>query len=432
MLKYSEIYKLAVPSIVANITTPLLSLVDTAIAGHLGSATYLAAIAVGGSIFNMIYFLFAFLRMGTSGRTAQAFGAENRTEVNKVLCRGIITAIVFAFLIIALQYPVSKIGLSIIDPDKETETMANIYFSILVYGAPAVLVNNCIYGWLIGIQRAKDTMVISICVNTVNIAVSIILVYIFGLGIEGIAYGTLTAQWTGALTGVYYIRRNGFRPVNKKILLAPYISKGQNVNIYIFLRTLCLVAVTVWFTRAGAAQGSVMLAVNSLLMQYFIIFSYFMDGFAYAGEALAGKFAGAGDNCNLKITISKLLKIGSAVAAFFTILYFFAGDISISLLSDDFEVREMAKDYRYWILTIPFAGFCAFVMDGIFVGITHTREMLESLIYAGLVFYLCWVFATPVIGNHGLWLAFVLYLITRGVFLLYKIRKVKVILYAKP
>lgn len=419
MITYRHILSLAIPSIIANITTPLLSLADTAIAGHLGDATYLAAIAVGGSMFNMIYFLFAFLRMGTSGRTAQAFGAGDVAEQSRVLARSLLTAAVFSTVIIALHPIIGKAGMAVLDPDAETEARALTYFNILIFGAPAVLMNYSIYGWLIGMQRSKDTMVISLCVNIINICVSCFLVYVLGTGIEGIATGTLAAQWAGALAGYFYIRRNGFRMPPSNGFFAPYKleKRHSSVNIDIFLRTLCLVGVTVWFTRTGASQGAVMLAVNSLLMQFFVLFSYFMDGFAFAGEALAGRFLGSGEYRLLRETVSKLVRLGAVVAALFTLGYLILGDTALGLLTDDVRVRSVAADYRIWILTIPFAGFMAFMMDGVFVGMTRTRHMLESLIIAAAVFFGVLRFAPASLGNNSLWLAFTLYLLARGIFL---------------
>lgn len=420
-----EIFRLAVPSIIANITTPLLSLVDTAIAGHLGSATDLAAIAVGGSMFNMIYFLFAFLRMGTSGRTAQAFGAQNKAETDRVLGRSLFTAAVFSVAILFLHSYIGKAAMLILDPDPVTESKALLYFRILIFGAPAVLSNYAFYGWLIGMQRSKDTMIISIIVNITNIAVSYTLVYGFDMGISGIATGTLTAQWTGAILGWYIVRKNGFRLPASKGFFAPYLleKKNKNVNIDIFLRTLCLVGVTVWFTRSGATQGAVMLAVNSLLMQFFIIFSYFMDGFAFAGEALAGKSVGAGDQQGLRTTVSKLLKTGALTAAIFTVSYLFAGDYALNILSDNTEVINRAADYRFWVLAIPFSGFMAFIMDGVFIGMTETRNMLMSLVISAIFFFTILFLTKSSLGNHALWLAFIIYLIVRGIYLYFIYRR---------
>jgi len=418
-LRYRYILNLAIPSIVANITTPLLSLVDTAIAGHLGSAAYLAAIAVGSSMFNMIYFLFAFLRMGTSGRTAQAFGANNRSEENRVLGRSIFTAMTISVVILIFHAQLWTVGMYVLDPDVETESMARTYYMILIYGAPAVLVNYSFYGWLIGMQRSRDTMIISIVVNVVNIAFSYAFVYVFNFGIEGIALGTLTAQWTGAVIGWVMVRKNGFEIPPARGFFAGYAIEGQdkNVNVDIFLRTMCLVCVTVWFTRIGASQGALMLAVNSLLMQFFIVFSYFMDGFAFAGEALAGKYVGARNPKGLRQTVAKLLNIGAVMALLFTIGYLLFGNSAIYLLSGDMEVCDAASDYRLWSLAIPVAGFVAFVMDGVFIGMTRTRHLLFSLVAGGIVFFSVLGSAEHTMGNNALWLAFILYLATRGAYL---------------
>lgn len=410
------ILALALPAIVTNITTPLLSLVDVAITGHMGGAAYIGAIAVGGSMFNMLYWLFGFLRMGTSGLTAQAFGAADGDASGRLLFQSLLVALAGGLLLCAVSVPVCEAALRFMEVGGVTQSLARSYFMLLIWGAPAVLANFAISGWLLGMQNSAATMWISLVINLVNIGASCALVYLAGMGIEGVAAGTLIAQWTGCLLGLAIIFRRYHPPVPalRRLVSGGDLRRFFSVNADIFLRTLCLVAVTVWFTRAGSRQGSEMLAVNALLMQFFTLFSYFMDGFAFAGEALTGRYIGARDPASLRRSVRALLLWGGAMAALFTLLYTAGGELLLRLLSDDLGVITAARDFMPWVLTIPAAGFMAFTYDGIFVGATATRSMLLSMAVASALFFIVCSIALPRMGNHGLWLAFILYLAARG------------------
>lgn len=412
-----SILALAVPAIVANITTPLLSLVDIAIVGHLGSAAFVGAIAVGGTMFNMLYWLFGFLRFGTSGLTAQAVGRNDSADRQLTGLRSLLIGATFGLLLILLSRPIATLALDIMDPDAPTRAMAALYFSTLIWGAPAVLMQYALTGWFVGSQNTRLPMIISLVINLVNILASLLLVYGLNLGIRGVALGTLIAQWTGCLLALFLAR---LRPAPlADILRADCLRRFFSVNISIFLRTLCLIAVTVWFTRAGARQGEVMLAVNTLLLQLFTLFSYFMDGFAFAAEALCGKFFGAGDRAGLRRCIRRFMLWGGAVAIVFTAIYAIGGEGFLCLLTDDGIVLDAAREFRLWGIAIPLAGFMAFTWDGIIIGLTRTRLMLVSMAAATALFFLLWALLSPLLGNHALWLAFVAYLLTRGLLLAY-------------
>lgn len=410
-----DILNIAVPSIVANITTPLLGLVDMAIVGHMGSAVYMAAIALGGTMFSMIYWVFAFLRMGTSGMTAQAVGAGDVAQRDASLFRAMSVAMGMGLLLIVLQLPLCGMMLHFFGGEDEAAVMAARYFDVLIYGAPATLGLYVVNGWMIGVQNSRLTMWTSLIINVVNIGASLTLVYLLHLGIEGVASGTLIAQWTGFVAGCLMIRR--YRPrlgSSGGLFERDKLRRFFSVNTDIFLRTLCLVAVTVWFTRAGARQGDVILSVNALLMQLFILFSYMMDGFAFAGEALVGKLTGAGDVMQKRAMVRRLFVIGGAVSLTFTLAYAIFGDDILGLLSSDASVIEMSRDYMLWGVTIPLAGVSAFIWDGVFIGETRTRQMLLSMGVAMVVFFAVYFTLYPLWGNHALWLAFILYLAVRG------------------
>lgn len=422
-----EILSLAIPSIITNITTPLLALMDVAIVGHMGDAAYIAAIAVGGTIFNMIYWLFAFLRMGTSGMSAQAHGAADNKELDLVLMRGISVSIVASVTIILASPLISRLAFILMDVDPQVRVLADTYFSILIWGAPAVLCTYTMSGWSLGRKNPQAPMWVSFIINIGNIAVSLVLVYVFGLRIEGVAIGTLVAQWLGALAFVAIIVRKyhpGLTSPNQ-IFRHGALRRFFSVNIDIFLRTCCLIAVTVWFTRVGSAQGTVTLAVNTLLMQFFVLFSYFMDGFAFAGEAICGNCLGASDRKRLDAGIHALLIWGMWVAVIFTILYFLCGEWIMHLLSGDENVIASSREYLHWVVLIPLTGFLAFTWDGVYIGITRTHEMLLSMAVSTALYFILFFTLYPIMGNHGLWIAFLFYLFSRGIVLQIAIKNVK-------
>ena len=421
-----EIGAIALPAIISNITTPLLAMVDVAIVGHIGSAVYIAAVAIGSSIFNMLYWLFGFLRMGASGMTAQAYGAADNRLIATILHRSLAVGLLIGLLLIAISSPVCSLMLGFMDADAETIPAARSYFLIAISGAPATLGSYALSGWFIGMQDSRSPMWMSLVTNVVNIIVSLTAVFGFGMRIEGIAVGSAVAQWTGFIFGLIVALRR-YRPARPDfgaIVEWSGLKRFFSVNADIFLRTLCLVAVTVWFTRSGSVQGTEILAANTLLLQLFLFFSYFMDGFAFSGEALAGKYLGQGDRSSLARLISALTRIGVVMALAFGAVYFIFGPEILSLLTDDTKVLGISNSYLLWAVAVPLAGTYAFIWDGLLIGLTRTRLMLLSMLVATAVFFSVCAVARPVMGNHGLWLAFVIYLAIRGIVerLLYRFR----------
>lgn len=411
-----EIAAIALPAIISNLTTPILSLVDVAISGHIGNAVYIAAIALGGTVFNMLYWLFGFLRMGTSGLTAQAYGANDTSTQAKVLYRALLIGMLTGIALIALSHPVGTVVLNFMDADDATAALARNYFNICIWGAPAVMISYALAGWFLGMQDSKAAMWMSIITNIVNIAVSLTLVFGFDMSLRGVAFGTMSAQWVGALFGLIVVALR-YRPAFHKLkVLLEYKSLlfFFKINTDIFLRTCCLVAVTVWFTHAGALQGAQYLAANALLLQFFMIFSYFMDGFAFAGEALSGKYLGAGDNDGLKTVVNQLFKIGRFTSLIFTFLYFVLGDYFLELLASDQSVVATAIDYIAWAVLVPVFSYKAFIWDGILIGMVRPRIMLIAMAVSLVVFFVLYFIMLPHWGNNALWLAFLAYLFTRG------------------
>lgn len=424
-----EILKIAVPSIISNITVPLLGLVDTAIVGHLGAAAYIGAIAVGGMLFSMIYWIFGFLRMGTGGLTAQAFGRNDKAECMRTLLRSTIVSLIIAVALITLQLPIRMFAFLLIDASEEVRLYASTYFHICIWGAPAALGLYSFTGWFIGMQNSRFPMIIAISQNIINIAASLAFVFGMGMKVEGVALGTLIAQYSGLIMAILLWNRK-YSYLNKNIDLGKALDRVAmlrffKVNRDIFLRTLCLVAVTVFFTSTGAAYGDIVLAVNTLMMQLFTLFSYIMDGFAYAGEALVGKHIGAQNQVALNDTMRKLYVWGIGMATLFTLLYLLGGKGFLALLTDDVQVIEASGKYFYWAVAIPIASFLAFLLDGFCVGATATNLMLRAMFTAALTFFIVYFALRSQLGNHALWLAFISYLAVRGIVQTISFKKVK-------
>ena len=414
-----QILQIALPSIVSNITVPLLGMIDVAIVGHMGSPVYIGAVAVGSMIFNLVYWLFGFLRMGSSGLTAQALGRRDFAEITRLLVRSVSIAFGIALLMIVFQEPLKWLMFWLISPTTDVAPFASTYFNIVIWGAPASLALFSLMGWYIGMQNTRIPMLISIMQNVVNILASLTLVYGLGMKIEGVALGTVIAQYAGLLMALGLLVHRYGRLRRYLVLKGTFVRQAMgrffNVNRDIFLRTLCLVAVNLFFTSAGARQGAVILSVNTVLIQLYLFFSYFMDGFAYAGEALGGKTYGAHNTTAFREILRRLWMWMLVVTTAYTLLYVVGGQGIIALLTDDPQVLDASREYLWWAWLIPAAGCVAFIWDGIFIGITATRGMLVSSFCSAIVFFATYLSTVGAIGNHGLWLAQVVYLAMRGI-----------------
>lgn len=413
-----EILRISIPSIVTNITVPLLGMVDVAIVGHIGNASYIAAIALATMVFNLIYWNFGFLRAGTSGLTAQAYGAGDKTEYLNVLVRGEAIALVAAALVILCQWPIGWLCRRLIDSSPETLDLMLTYFYIRIWAAPATISLFVLKGWFLGMQNAHSPMWIATLLNVVNILCSLLFVYVFDAGIAGVAWGTVVAQYSGLLLAVaIWIRRYGHLWKDIQWRAALHLRKMVRffkVNADIFLRSLCFIAVFTFIPYISAHFGEEILAANTLLMQLFTLTSYVMDGFAYAGESLVGKYVGACDAGRLRRVIRLLLWWGVGLAVFFTLLFLFGGEWILRILSNDETVIRTAMRYMAWAYIVPFAGFAAFIYDGIYIGATASAAMRNVMFVATAVFFAVYCAFVARWGNHALWLAFILFLVFRG------------------
>ena len=425
---HKEILSLAIPSIVTNITVPLLGLVDVAIVGHMGDASYIGAIAVGTMMMNVICWLFGFLRMGTSGMTSQAYGRGDSKEAATILFQAIALGAAIGILFVLFQPLLLRLFLFFMRPSDEIRAFASVYFHVCVFGLPAALVMYGLTGWFIGMQDTRTPMTVSIFQNIVNIMTSLLLVYVFGMKVEGVALGTLTAQYSGLLLALYILRRkyaSHYQLLFLQFTLKPgdyssfsykhTLNRFFRVNRDIFLRTLFLVAVNAAFTSVGSRQGDVILAVNTLLFQFFTLYSYIMDGFAYAGEAICGKYYGAGNAPSFHACIRRLFAWGVIMTVVYTAAYYFGANDILHVLSNEQTVIEASEPYLLWVALIPVAGMGAFIWDGVFIGITDSRGMLLSCFVAAIVFAIMLSLFFTTMGNHALWLALLSYLLARGV-----------------
>ena len=416
-----SILKIAVPAILSNVIVPLLGLVDLTIAGHIGDAVTIGAVSVGATMFSLTYWNFGFLRMGTSGLTAQAYGARDRRQMSVMLFRSVALALLLGIAIVALQSPIRWLLLAAISPSEAVHTHASQYFSIIIWGAPATLATMSLTGWFIGMQNSTYPLAVSMVVNVVNIVCSLCFVFAMRLGFIGIPLGRLAAEWCGFILSAFFAARMmrketlGYAPRINEMLHG--LGRFFSVNRDIFLRSLCVMAVMLFFTATGARSGNMTLAVNALFMQLYLLYSHFMDGFAYAGEALVGKYAGAADKHSLRRCVSHLFAWGWSLAAIFAFAYGVFNHEVMSLFSDKPEVVAFAAAYRWWIALAPIAGMAAFIWDGVFVGLTATRQMLLSLAGATAVYFAIYFLFPLADANDCLWTAFLAYLAVRGVIL---------------
>lgn len=426
-----NILKLAIPNIITNITVPLLGMVDTAIVGHITASSsgedYIGAIAIGSMIFNIIYWNFGFLRMGTSGFTAQAYGADDKKEQMSILLRACTIALVAALALIVLQKPIGLLTEAFVENKNHALDLALEYFFIRIWAAPATLGMYALKGWFIGMQDSKTPMWISILINVLNIVFSYVFAIGLSMNIKGVALGTVIAQWGGLVVSVsiWFVKYGSLRIFAdwKEALQRSKMILFFKVNADIYLRTICLIAVTTYFTVASSSMPYPLLAVNTLLMQLFTLFSYFMDGFAYASESLCGRFKGANDRVNLAKCVKYILLWGAGLSVLFTAIYFFFGSDILSILTNKKDVLAVCEDYKVWTLLIPLCGSVAFLYDGILIGMIETKLMRNAIFVATALFFGLFFGFKDSLGNNALWIAFLSYLLARSVLMAFLSRK---------
>ena len=416
-----DILKLAIPSILANITVPLVGMVDIAIAGHLdtNAATMIGGIAIGSMLFDLLYWNFGFLRIGTGGLAAQAYGRGDRRECARILTRALGLSLAIALVLITIQWIFVKAAFLVVDCTPEVRDLASQYFFIRIWAAPATLSLMAFKGWFIGMQDSVSAMICDITVNGMNIVASFLLALgltigdttlIPAIGFSGIAAGTVTAQWTGltvalVLLAVKY-RKGTMDQMSHEDLKGLF--KGSEtrrffvMNTDLFVRSLCFIAIYIGFTVISARYGDLLLAVSSILMKLLMIFSYFTDGFAYAGEALTGRYVGAGDRPMVRQTVKWTFIWSMGLAFAFMLIYQFAGVPMLKMMTSDHAVVEAAKDYLPWLLLMPIVGCAAFTWDGIYIGATASKDMRNSMLWAVVAFASVWAAGIIFLNLHAL------------------------------
>ena len=416
---HRRVWWLAGPIIVSNLSTPLLGAVDTAVVGRLPDAAYIGGVAVGAIIFNFLYWGFGFLRMGTTGFTAQAFGAGDADELRATLMRPLLLAGALGTALIALQVPIGRFAFWLLEASPEVEALAGSYFAIRIWSAPAALINYTLIGWLFGTQRAGATLLLQLALNGTNIVLDIVFVLGFGWGIEGVALASVIAEITAAVLGFAIIaralRRQGGRWDRARIFRRDRLATLLKVNVDIFLRTLALIFAFSYFTAQGAKMGDVTLAANAILMHLQSFLAHGLDGFAHAAEILAGGAVGARSRPAFRkaVQVSTIWAAGTAAAV--ALVYAALGPSIIALFTVIEEVRTAAAVYLPWIVASPLVSVWGFQLDGIFIGATRTAAMRNAMALSLAVYLVaCWVLI-PALDNHGLWLALLILMAARGI-----------------
>lgn len=405
---HRTVLAIAAPIVLSNLSTPLLGIADTAVMGRMGDPKYIGAVAIGALIFTMVFWTFGFLRMGTTGLTAQALGAKDGAEIRAALGRAMLIAGGVGLALIALQWPIREIAFALLNGGPEVEPLARIYFDIRVWSAPAALANYALVGWFIGLGRAHIALALQVFLNLVNIFFNILLALGLGWGVAGIAAGTLIAEFAAALLGLAIAARHlRFYPgrwTRARLLDAAQLARTIAVNRDIMVRTIVLMLSFAWFTAKSAEAGTVTLAVNSVLLQFVTVSAFFLDGFALAAEALVGRAVGARsrDDFDRSARLSTLWAAG--IALLLSLGIFAAGGAVIDFLSIDAEVRAVARVYLFWAALLPVLSVWCYQLDGIFIGATRGPEMRNAALASSLMFLALWWLFLPW-GNHGLWAA---------------------------
>ena len=413
-----DILKLAIPSILANITVPLVGMVDIAVAGHLdtNAATMIGGIAIGSMLFDLLYWNFGFLRVGTGGLAAQAYGRGDRRECARILTRALGMSLAIALVLLAIQWIFVKAAFLVVECTPQVRELASMYFFVRIWAAPATLSLMALKGWFIGMQDSVSAMVADVVVNGMNILMSFVLALgltvdgteIFhGMGFAGIAAGTVAAQWTGLTVSVLIVafkyRRNTFSLLSsadfREVFKGSETKRFFVMNANLFVRSLCFIAIYIGFTVISARYGDTLLAVFSIMMKLLMIFSYFTDGFAYAGEALTGRFIGAKDALGLRQTVKWTFVWSMGIAVIFMGVYHFAGVPMLRLMTSDPIVVEASRAFLPWLLMMPVVGCAAFTWDGIYIGATASRQLRDSMIWAVVAFVAVWAIGIIALGQ---------------------------------
>lgn len=415
-----HILRLAIPNILSNLSVPLLGIADTALMGRLDdSALYIGAIALGSMIFNFIYWGFGFLRMGTTGLSAQAYGKKNDEEVMMILSRALLVGAIGSVVLLIFQYPIAEWGFTLIKGDEEIKALGKSYFYIRIWAAPATIASYSLHGWFLGMQNARIPMYLTITVNAINIGLNFLFVFGMGMASDGVALATVIAQYIGIFAAVgffFYHYRDYLKHFSKALLFqAEAIGEFFRVSRDIFIRTLCLISVFAFFTNESSGIGKEILAVNSILLQFFFVLGFGIDGFAYAAESLVGKYKGAADFTTLKKAVGYLFVWGGGIGVLGSIVYALFQEPFLHIFTDDLTLISAAQPYFYWMIGVTFMGGFAFIWDGIYIGATATQAMRDMMLISMPLFFVVYYALADSWGNHALWFALLIFMLSRTI-----------------
>jgi len=412
-------WRIAAPMILSNVSVPLLGMVDTGVTGHLDRPVYLGAVAIGAMIFSFLYTGVNFLRMGTTGITAQSFGADDNDGLRVSLGQALVVSLLIALFLIALQVPLGSLAMHLLGPDPETRVYALEYFSIRIWSAPGTLANFALIGWFIGLQNARIPLLIFLTINLTNIVLDLVFVLVFGMKVDGVALASVFAEYSGLLVGGAFAisalrKREGHWPITRLINISAY-KAFFSVNANLFIRTMALMFTLGFVTAQGARLGPLILAANAVLMNFQNLTAFGLDGLAHAAEALVGKAVGQKRRDVLEKSVRLTLRWSLVFSIGFTVIYLLAGPLIISVLTDLPEVREATIRYLPWMIASPLVSVWCFLYDGVYVGATRAKAMRDIMLVSTVAVFLpAWYFLQP-LGNDGLWLAFLIFMASRGI-----------------
>ncbi|MEC9256895.1 MAG: MATE family efflux transporter [Candidatus Poribacteria bacterium] len=414
-----EILRLAIPNIASNVSVPMLGAVDLMLMGHLSTEKHLGAVAIGGIIFNMIYWGFGFLRMSSTGMTAQAYGAGNSERCLSILKVALMFAFISSILLVVFFPIVAEISFRLIEASSEVEKLAKVYLRICIFAAPATLALHAFHGWFLGLQNAQYPMILAITVNSLNIVLNMLFVKVFQMKSDGVALGTACAQYFGLfLAIILFLYRYRKLLRNAPSLMAldlPLLSQFSIISRDIFIRTFCLVSSHAFFTSKSALIGDTVLAANAILLQFITFVAYAVDGFAFATESLVGKYKGALDYINLKLAVKCAFVWAYIFGCFFSLTFLIAGENIVRLFTNQEGIIAQAAPYMIWIVLAPIINIAPYIWDGVFLGATATRIMRNAMVFSTLCIFIPSYYIFILYGNHGLWFSLTLLNIARGV-----------------
>ena len=413
-----EIFKIAIPNIIANISIPLLGIVDTALMGRMDDPAYIGAIALGGIVFNILYWGLGFLRPGTTGLTAQSYGRNDFQECYRILYRSLTIGIVFGLVILILYKPIGSLAFSILSGSDKVEALALQYFSIRILAAPAVISVIALRGWFFGMQDAISPMILTIGANALNIFISWYLVIHQGLGVKGVAIGTMAAQWITFFIAagiiLYKYRKDILKYFDRAIFKAKEMKRYVSVNRDMFIRNMGLILVFSFFTNHSSKVGDEYLAINQMLLQLFYFMSYAVDGFAYASESLVGKYLGSSAYAKVKIVIKNCLYFGLGFGGLFMIAYLFGGEIILRVFTNNMDLINQAQPYFFWLAMVAISGALAFIWDGVFSGAAASKELRDSMLFSTVIFFLAFYISQLYFPFLAIWIGMVSFMLARS------------------